>query len=322
MAETFTFRGHEGVGVVFRNALESQGYAYVEAVQEARYVLTYCTSQTQLEDVYLDSDGLIQVSAPRTCLLDFSPSTPNLAKELNAIAAVNDVLAVEAPLVVKDPTLPLALSRENLTCFVADGDEGWDEAKPILEVLCSEIHPTGPTGSAQLTKGFETLQVCAAIGGTVEAYAFSNACAKALPTLAGAARQCKGITSEAQKFLEAIRKRAFESTYTVEMLMADMTAALTCADDIDLILPQAESIQNLLELLAVIGGADKGATSLALVYEDEESCAKAGLDWSRAETAFGAVEGVDDYDDEDDFGDFDPHAQDYRDFGFDSFSAN
>ena len=74
MAETFTFRGHNGVGVVFRNALEAAGYTYVEAVQEARYVLTYCTSQTQLEDVYLDSDGLIQVSSPRTCLLDFSPS--------------------------------------------------------------------------------------------------------------------------------------------------------------------------------------------------------------------------------------------------------
>lgn len=322
MAETFTFRGHGGVGAAFRTVLEGQGYSYVEAVQDAAYVLTYCTSQTQLEDVYLDSDGLIQASNPRACLLDFSPSTPNFAKELNAIAAVNDVMAVEAPLVVKDPTLPLALSRDNLSCFVADGDEGWESAKPVLDVLFSEINPTGPTGSAQLAKGFNSLQVCAMIGGTVEAYAFSHAFAKALPTIANAARQCQGVTPFAQKMLEAIHSRAFESTYTIEMLMADLTAALTCADDIDLILPQAESIQNLLELLAVIGGADKGATSLALVYEDEESCAKAGLDWSRAETAFGAVEGVDDYDEDDDFGDFDSHGQDYRDFGFDSYSAN
>ena len=322
MAETFTFRGHGGLEAVFRNALESAGYTYVDAVQDAAYVLTYCTSQTELEDVYLDSNGLIQASNPRTYLIDISPSTPNFAKELNAIAAVNDVVAIEAPLVVKDPTCPLAFDRENLSCFVADGDEGWEAVQPVLEYLVSAIQPTGPTGSAQLAKGFETLQVCAEIGGTMEAYAFGNACAKALPTLANAARQCRGITPQAQKLLDAIHKRAFESTYTIEMIMADITAALTCADDIDLILPQAESIQNLLELLAVIGGADKGATSLALVYEDEESCAKAGLDWSRAETAFGAVEGVDDYDEDDDFGDFDPLGQDYRDFGFDSYSAN
>lgn len=322
MAEAFTFRGHEGIGAAFRNTLESCGYCYVDNVQDAQYVLTYCTSQTQLEDVYLDSDGLIQTSNPRTCLIDFSPSTPNLAKELNAIAAVNDVLVIETPLVVKDPTLPLAFDKDNLACFVADGDEGWECAQPILEALIADIRPSGPTGSAQLAKGFDTLQACAEMGGAVEAYAFGNACAKALPTLAGAARQCRGITPQAQKFLDAVYKRAFESTYTIEMIMADISAALTCADDIDLILPQAESIQNLLELLAVIGGADKGAASLALIYEDEESCAKAGLDWSRAETAFGAVEGVDDYDDDDDFGDFDSMGQDYRDFGFDSYSAN
>lgn len=322
MAETFTFKGHAGVGFAFRKVLETQGYSYVEAVEDAAYVLTYCTSQTQLEDVYLDSDGLISSSNAGTYLIDFSPSTPNFAKELNAIAAVNDVMAVEAPLVAKDLTALLALARENLTCFVADGDQGWDEVKPILEALFAEIKPTGPTGSAQLAKGFETLQVCAALGGAVEAYAFGNAFAKALPTLAEAARQCQGITPSTQGLLDAIHKRAFESAYTIEMLMADLTAALTCADDIDLILPQAESIQNLLELLAVIGGADKGAASLALIYEDEESCAKAGLDWSRAETAFGVVEGVDDYDDDDDYGDFDSHSQDYRDFGFDSYSAN
>ena len=69
--------------------------------------------------------------------------------------------------------------------------------------------------------------------------------------------------------------------------MAQLSASLMAADDADLILPQAEAAMHLLELLAVIGGSDKGLASLSLVYGSEKRCAEHGLDWTRAEGAFG-----------------------------------
>ncbi len=48
------------------------------------------------------------------------------------------------------------------------------------------------------------------------------------------------------------------------------------ADDVELILPQAEAAMHLLELLAVIGGADKAPSSLSLIYGEEADCAAQG----------------------------------------------
>ena len=100
------------------------------------------------------------------------------------------------------------------------------------------------------------------------------------------------------------------------------TAALTAADDVDLILPQAEACLHLLELLAVIGGTDKAPAALALVYGEEKACAEAGLDWTRAEQAYGDAAG-----ELDDLGGLDDgcghdHGS-YPDYpGYGAFSAN
>ena len=73
-------------------------------------------------------------------------------------------------------------------------------------------------------------------------------------------------------------------------------------------------------LLAVIGGSDLTPAALALVYGDEKSCARHGLDWTRAEQAYGDEGDGFGYDEED--GEGDGCSHDHDDFrGFD-YSSN
>lgn len=129
------------------------------------------------------------------------------------------------------------------------------------------------------------------------------------------------ISDAAQAYLEAIVEKRFEGTYTLEMMMGELAAALTAADDADLIVPQAEACMHLLELLAVIGGSDKAPIALSLVYGEEKACADQGLDWTRAEHFYGEQEGQadgvlhdhghahdDDYDEAGDYDDYDGYA--------------
>ncbi len=76
--------------------------------------------------------------------------------------------------------------------------------------------------------------------------------------------------------LAAVNTGRFDGTYTVEMLMSELSAALTAADDVDLILPQAEACLHLLELLAVIGGSDKAPAALAPGVRRGEDVRRAG----------------------------------------------
>lgn len=292
MNTTFAYAGNKVVGEAISARLEAAGYTRTDDKAAAGTIITYCTSQTELEDVYFDAEGFVQKAAPGTCLIDLSASTPNFARELNAVAVVSDLVAVEAPLVVVDLFVPDAFAlRDNLICLVA-GESGDVEAvRPLLELIVGAVQPTGPAGSAQLARAAYTIQSVAQITAAIEADALyravrhATAGGTAVPPRVGAA------TPEAERVLAAVNAGRFSGTYTVEMLMAELSAALMAADDADLILPQAEACLHLLELLAVIGGADHAPAALALVYGEEAACAENGLDWTRAEEAYGEAEG-------------------------------
>ena len=68
--------------------------------------------------------------------------------------------------------------------------------------------------------------------------------------------------------------------------MAEATAALSSLEDEEMILPQAEACYRLMELLALVGGIDLDPAGLKLVFADEETTNRYGLDWSRADGAF------------------------------------
>lgn len=96
------------------------------------------------------------------------------------------------------------------------------------------------------------------------------------------------MLSPAQEaFVQAMDENEFEGTsFTIEHLMGEVAAALACVDDGDVILPQAESGFRLMELLALVGGVTYSPAALKLVFADEETSKKYGLDWSRAEGAY------------------------------------
>ena len=134
----------------------------------------------------------------------------------------------------------------------------------------------------------------------------------------------------ADPVVQAVRQQRYTGDYTAEMLLAELSAALMAADDAEVILPGVEATMHLLELLVVIGGADMAPAALSLVYQDEAAGARAGLDWTRAEQAYGHPASEEDedwsaYDDEDgcghdhfredhdydDYDDFAPYNDDF-----------
>lgn len=313
MDKQYAYIGNETVGAMVSARLDEAGYARVDSVACASTVITYCASQTALEDAYFDEEGIVQGARPGTMLIDLSAATPSFARELNAIAIVSDQVAVEAPLVVADVTAPDAFAdRDNLMCLVAGEEKAAEAARPLLELLVGAIQTTGASGSAQMARAAYTLQASAQIMAAVEADALYRSVQRSSSSLDVKFGRAGAMTPEAEQVLVAVNEGRFNGTYTVEMLMAELSAALMAADDVDLILPQAEACLHLLELLAVIGGADKAPSALALVYGEEAACAENGLDWTRAEQAFSSEE-EDDYDLDDD-GEFPP--------GFGAYSAN
>ena len=319
----FSYRGDATVGAMVDARLREAGYVRAE-VGEADVVVTYCTSQTALEDAYFDDEGLVQQARKGFLLVDLSPSTPSFARELNAVAVVSDLATVEAPIAVRDLSRPDAFAdRSNLVCFMGGDEDAVRAAAGVVAAVAGEVRETGGPGSAQLARASHTLQTVAQVVSAVEADALRRAVGGSMAAPDRMEGRTEAASPTAGQVLSAVESGGFEGSYTVEMLMAELTAALTAADDVDLILPQAEACLHLLELLAVIGGADKGPAALSLVYGEEAACAEQGLDWTRAEQAYGGSEEDFGEDDEDLDRDYDYGAGLYPGYpGYPGYSAN
>ena len=304
MATSYVYHGNDRFLEAMAPRLEAAGLKRVEDIAQADLAVSFCTSATHLEDLYFGEDGVIQRAPKGMVLVDLSPATPNFAREMNAVATVSDCVMVEAPFVLRDLTAADGLARENLVCYAA-GEQDVPVAGQLLDALFGTVRPVGAPGTGQLLRAARTLQATAYLVSVLEADALYRAQQRSVAG-GGVDEAVLGMESGgAAAIIEAVREKRFEGSYTAEMLMASLASAIMAADDAELIMPQAEAALHLLELLCVIGGADKAPAALALVYGDEAMGAEAGLDWERAEQVYGGSGQADDDDGFDDFDDDD-----------------
>lgn len=321
MATSYAYVGAPTFIAAVEGRLADAGFVRASDSASADIVLTFCTSASALEDLYFGDGGLVTSVAPGSVLVDLSATTPNFAREINAVATVNDLAMVEAPVTVRSLVAENAFARENLLGPVASEAEIPPAVRSLLDVLFGEVVEVGAPGRAQLMRNTHTLPLAAALVSAIEAVALDDAAARSVGALDADQVPLFSPVS-ADPVVRAVRQKRFTGDYTAEMLLAELSAALMAADDAEVILPGVEATMHLLELLAVIGGSDMAPTALALVYRDEAAGAEAGLDWTRAEQAYGGGhdhdhDGDEDWDAFDDADWNDPADYD----GFD-YSAN
>lgn len=282
MAGTYAFLGTDAVGAFVDARLGAAGWERADSA-DAAVVVTHAFSQSMLEDAYLETEGIIATARKGAVCVDLSPTTPSFARELGAMATVSGLSYAEAPLVVRDINLPDALSAPgNVDILLAGEEDACEQARPVADLLSDHVSEVGGAGCAQLARAARTLREAAGLTATVEAYALFRA-GEPFASSCGPQAYRQGFGEEAQPLVRALAGERFGGSYTIEMMMGELSAALMAADDVDLILPHAEACMHLLELMSVIGGMDMAPAALSLAYADEDACAQHGLDWSRAE---------------------------------------
>lgn len=285
----FSYRGNPDLIEALESRLEESGFEREGEVELADFVITFCTNLTELEDLYFGEDGIVDKMKPGACAIDLSASTPDLSNEMHAIVTLSELGMVHAPLMVKNQVSPEAFEKSNLSCFLA-GDQTWiDACNSILECIFASLEKLSDPKIAQLAKASNTLQKVSETIAVIESHCLLESSKGSISSLDLNGFTLSATSPEAYFVLQAITERRYESPFTVEMLMGELSAAIMAADDNDIIIPQAEAAFHLLELLAMIGGARKSPAALALVYGniDEEECKENGLDWSRAQSLYG-----------------------------------
>ncbi|MDR3036988.1 MAG: NAD(P)-dependent oxidoreductase [Coriobacteriales bacterium] len=291
------------------------------ALEGADAVITLLSTPQEVEDVYLGEGGILEAAAEASLLIDLSASSPRLAKELYALAAVHDHSFVEAPFegaideagvadaatgadATSAPAVPVAEiaiagATHTLRIFTAGEPDNLAKALPVLRVLTPRVLDVGLPGSATTIKLASQIALAGALMGVVEALTFAMVSGVEAARALEIVSQGAAASAVAQAFGQRIIDEDFAFGHDLHLFFNELTCALDTADEMGLALPGLETAQQLYDLLVLVGGGKKGIHALALIYCDEVRCSEHGLNWDLAQRAMDVYERAGDgtYDD-------------------------
>ena len=247
-----------------------------EAAANADVVFTMVGYPSDVEDVYLSTDGLIRTAKKGAWLIDLTTSSPQLARDIHDAAAVEDKHAFHCPVTGGEQ----GAVHGTLTLIIGATQEQVAPVLPVLESLSARRSYFDQPGGGQTAKLCNQVSLASCMVGYADALALAEQSGidaeKVLEVMASGTGGSGASRTLAPKSLAGDYKPGF----LAEHLRKDIGLALQRSEDLDITLPGAETAFTLFDMLCQIGGSRMGTQALTLLYQEEATCVAAGPDWS------------------------------------------
>jgi len=140
------------------------------AVDGAEVVFTMLGYPHDVEAVYLGDDGIVNVAAPGTILVDMTTSSPSLAARIEKAASARGVRTLDAPVSGGDTG-----ARNATLAIMCGGDRAlFEELKPLLDTLGTNVRLMGGAGRGQATKMANQIAIASTMMGVVESLIYAE----------------------------------------------------------------------------------------------------------------------------------------------------
>lgn len=248
-------------------ALIERGAHWCETVGEvaksAQLIFSIIGMPSDVEAVYLESEGLIESAAAGTTLVDMTTSSPELAKKIHESGKAKGIQVVDAPVTGGD----VGAKNGTLTIFVGGDQSSYNEILPILELMGKTIVYTGGPGTGQHAKMANQISIAGAIVGMSESLAYAKNAGLDLEVMLKAISSGSGNSWQFANMGPRIVKGDYEPGFYIKHFMKDMRIALAEAKDMGIELPALDLVLNLYQNADIPQLEEMGTQALYKVYE-------------------------------------------------------
>ncbi|HEY2422033.1 MAG TPA: NAD(P)-dependent oxidoreductase [Neobacillus sp.] len=226
--------------------------------RQASVVFTIVGYPSDVEEIYLGEDGLIQNGKEGSYLIDMTTSAPSLAVKISDEAKRNGIQTIDAPVSGGD----VGAKEARLSIMVGGDEEAYNKVRPLLELLGTNIIYQGGAGAGQHTKMSNQIAIASNMIGVCEAIIYAEKAGlnpeNVLKSISTGAAGSWSLTNLAPRMLNG----DFEPGFYIKHFIKDMKIALEEAGNMKMEVPGLSLAKSLYDQLVKIGEENSGTQAL------------------------------------------------------------
>ncbi len=234
-----------------------------EVAKRADIIIVMVPDTPHVEQVLFGEDGVAAGLTPGKIVIDMSSISPMATKEFAKKINKRQCDYLDAPVSGGE----VGARAATLTIMVGGGQEAFDRARPLFELMGKNITLVGGNGDGQTTKVANQIIVALNIQAVAEALLFASKAgadpARVRQALMGGFAASRILEVHGERMV----KRTFAPGFRIELHQKDLNLALQGAKSLGLSLPSTATAQELMNSCAAHGMAQLDHSALCQAIE-------------------------------------------------------
>lgn len=233
------------------------------AARRSDVVITMVPDTPDVQEVLLGPEGVIAGAHAGLTVIDMSTISPTATCQMAGALKQQSIDMLDAPVSGGE----VGAIRATLSIMVGGDAAVFERCRSVFAALGEKITHVGPQGHGQITKLCNQIAGVLSLQAVVEALLLATKAGvdanKVIEALSGGSADSWNLRNQGPKMLQ----RDFAPGFFIHLQQKDLRLALELAGQLDLPLPGAALVQQLLGVVAAHGGASLGVQGLVRALE-------------------------------------------------------
>jgi len=232
--------------------------------RKADVIFTIIGMPSDVEEVYLGENGLVDNANEGTILVDMTTSSPELAKKIYIAGKENGIYCIDAPVTGGD----VGAKNATLTIFLGGDEEICSSIMDLFTILGKNIVFLGSAGNGQHGKMANQIAISGAVAGMVESLTYAKKAGIDLSKIQSSVSTGSGGSWQMSNMAPRAISGDFEPGFFIKHFIKDMKIAVQEAKHNGADLPILELVLSQYEKLENQGFENLGTQGLYKLYND------------------------------------------------------
>jgi 3-hydroxyisobutyrate dehydrogenase-like beta-hydroxyacid dehydrogenase len=234
-----------------------------EVVEASEIVLTCLPASPDVEALYLEAGGLIDLARPGTILIDLSSVLPSTPRKLEPRATARGVHFLECPV-----SGGVAGARAATLAIMVGGDpQVLERARPVLRAIGPNIFSVGPVGAGNTVKAINNMMASVNSLAMMEGVAVGVKAGLDPMVIYEVVKASSGGSKALERIPSAIIPRRFEPGFKVALMNKDLDTFNTIAKELHVPVSFANVAQRYQQAAMAAGLADMDTSVAVTIIE-------------------------------------------------------